>query len=339
MTRFKLAWFLLGCGLLTTRVHAQTVTGLVYRVPSSCPTEADFVAQVAARGGEFRRDEERTFEVGVFMRGTSFAGSLRVRLGDQESDAREVSGATCAEVCEALAIVTAIALQPSAAKPTGPIPAPAPPPTPVVQPAPPESEPAPREGLRTSGTVDNAEMHVEAGTLRFTQALAPAVRGGVVFGLFSNPMPRYDLTMDMASFVEAPGVEAALVGPIVRLRLGLVGPLDFRDEDGNRASAYGLQGGIGICFNPVYDTRGWVFLVCSEFLAGSFFLATTDRISGANSKKNAVFAGVGIVSEVRYNLSSLLHLGISSGTETVSRVFGSSTLLVHVEFGAGLHFD
>src|SRR5262245_25504975 len=108
MVALKLTWLSFVFVLIAPRIQAQSVPELVYRVPSNCPSEADFVARVAARGGKFGADDGRSFEVSVVMRGPSFAGSLRVQRGDQESDAREVTGASCAEVCEALAVVTAI---------------------------------------------------------------------------------------------------------------------------------------------------------------------------------------------------------------------------------------
>jgi hypothetical protein len=330
MTPFnRLAWLALACCSIAVRAYAEAPRGLAYRAPTGCPTEADFLTQVAARGGRFRAEDERTFDVSVELRGGNFSGSLRVG----ESEPREVSGASCAEVADALAVVTALALQPSAAVPAEPAASPAPVVSPPAPPAPPE--PPRREGIRTTGAVSNAEVQVEAGRLRFTRPIAVAAHGGAMFGLFSRVMPRYDLTLDSTSLVEAPGTEPARVGPVVRLRASVIGPIEFK----NTPSAYGIQGGIGLCLSPLYDTRGLVLLACTEVIAGGFSLTTTDHVTGARHQQSTVYAGTGLHGELRYNFSSHFLGTLGAGVNAGSTVFGSSPVLGYVELGLGLHFD
>lgn len=331
-------WSVCACASFAATAHADSPRGLVYRAPTGCPPEADFVTQVAARGGRFRPDDERTFEVDVVLRGEAFSGSLRLREGERESEAREVTGQSCAEVADALAVVTALALQPSAASDRAQPPPPVPPPAPALAPEPTPAPPA-RAGIRTTGAVSDAEVHVEAGTLRFTRAIAVAAHGGAEFGLFSRVMPRYDLTLDSTSFIEAPGTEPARVGPVVRLRASLIGPIEFRDSNQNSVSAYGLQGGVGVCLSPLYDTRGLVVLGCTELVAGGFVRSTHERETGTKREASTVYAGVGLHGELRYNFAAHFLLSLGGGAEVGSSVFGSKSVLGYVQLGLGLHFD
>src|SRR4029077_9671995 len=100
--------------LMALGVRAQPSPPFAYEVPPDCPNEQAFVSAVAARGSLPRRDDHdaRRFEISITQRESGFAGTLRVHSAQNESAVREVTGASCAEVFNALAVVAAIALQP-----------------------------------------------------------------------------------------------------------------------------------------------------------------------------------------------------------------------------------
>jgi hypothetical protein len=84
--------------------------GLRYEVAASCPSSDAFEASVHRLGARvaFRREGAlaSTVDVSVARRGATFVGSLV--LGD--GPARVVEGATCAEVVDALALITSLAM-------------------------------------------------------------------------------------------------------------------------------------------------------------------------------------------------------------------------------------
>jgi hypothetical protein len=116
---------------------------LEYEPATGCPDRAEFVARVHAftSKAEIVNDDSaarRKFEIRVSRIGSAVRGELTIddHVG---RTARAVSGATCDEVVSALALATAIAIDPDAlgAEPaTSPSPA-APPPPPKPKPPPP----------------------------------------------------------------------------------------------------------------------------------------------------------------------------------------------------------
>jgi hypothetical protein len=115
-----------------------------YSAPAACPSADDFAAQVHARTDRPRAaapgEPARTFKVTVTTAPTT-AGRLVIRDVDGMESVRNVKGATCSEVVEALALFTALAVDPlastsSAVELQAPRPARAAPTTPAPTPAP-----------------------------------------------------------------------------------------------------------------------------------------------------------------------------------------------------------
>lgn len=131
-----------------------------YEADLSCPTRTEFSdlarAKLAAVGVESALHDGQRVMVALHAAGAGFVGRLELHRADGSTYNREVSGAACAEVANALAFVLALALgakdpEPAAqesapeSKPeASPAPAPPPPPTaPVALSAPPRlPEPA-----------------------------------------------------------------------------------------------------------------------------------------------------------------------------------------------------
>src|SRR5580692_7138294 len=160
-----------------------------YVAPGNCPTEADFEAGVRARTAFARfADEPNAQAVHVIVRptGAKYAGHLSIVSRSGRVSERDVQDALCSDVVDALALVTALAVDPNATlllpapsspPPTGPAvppldappldsppiaPPPPPPPETIPPPAarrasPPRSEPgspssAPRWGAGAGAT-------------------------------------------------------------------------------------------------------------------------------------------------------------------------------------------
>jgi hypothetical protein len=123
--RARLACFLLTlelAPLVTERLaHGAEPTEsvrLLYQAPPSCPSRADFVAAVVARTSRASLDasEEaaRTFVVDVQARQLTWTGRLVIRTKNGADSRREVTGSSCAEVVDALAFFSTLAIDPSA---------------------------------------------------------------------------------------------------------------------------------------------------------------------------------------------------------------------------------
>jgi hypothetical protein len=92
---------------------------LEYTAPSGCPDANEFGRRVFGRTSKARAAEEaeaaRTFVVLIETSGAETQGSLVVREDGMSTLARRVSGKNCDEVSRALALATALAIDPEAA--------------------------------------------------------------------------------------------------------------------------------------------------------------------------------------------------------------------------------
>jgi hypothetical protein len=92
---------------------------LEYTAPAGCPDASEFGRRVFGRTSKARAAEDaeaaRTFIVVIETSGTETQGSLVVREDGMSTLARRVSGKNCDEVSRALALATALAIDPEAA--------------------------------------------------------------------------------------------------------------------------------------------------------------------------------------------------------------------------------
>ncbi len=143
---------LLACALTLfgarARASAEAVH-FVYEAAPSCPSEREFVSSVLARTQKAVLVEasqaERIFAIRIKANNAGFSGLLAIHKGAEETT-RDVSGVTCAGVASALALVTALAIDPDSLRSAAPAPPPAVPPPAVVPaqapPVIPETRPA-----------------------------------------------------------------------------------------------------------------------------------------------------------------------------------------------------
>jgi hypothetical protein len=89
-----------------------------FHAPSGCPGEAAFLAQVHARTSKVRGaaagERARTFTITVTRRASGILGQLKIEDPPAPPALREVSGEDCGEIVSALALITALAVDPHA---------------------------------------------------------------------------------------------------------------------------------------------------------------------------------------------------------------------------------
>jgi hypothetical protein len=304
---------------------AGGVPGLTYRAPAECPPEPAFVAAVGARGGRLDRPatggSARAFDVSITHGGSAYRGSLQVLGSDGASGAREVHAASCAEVVDGLAVVTAIALraEPEAATPPPPAPAAA------AAPAPPQGNPPPEpDRLRIMKIRGVDTIQVNGSKIGVGRVLSYSFSAGADFGLVPGTvMPRYDFSVARANFITPPDGLHYVIGNIVRARVSWFGAGTTHVEDavteahdyvgGTFTSVHGFSFGIDICHAPHYDLSGIVLMFCAEYGGGVAALDTKDALGGSLVNKTAGFASIGVSSELRFNVSRYFHLSLRGG--------------------------
>jgi hypothetical protein len=124
---------------------AEERMDIEYSAPAECPSADEFITQVLERtdSAELASEGElvRTFVVQITRVGQDVSGSLVIREPDgSSSQSRSLRGAHCSEVAMALALATALAIDPNASfaprrEELHEDPPPEPPPPPLVAPA------------------------------------------------------------------------------------------------------------------------------------------------------------------------------------------------------------
>jgi hypothetical protein len=194
--------------------HAADRVVLAYSAAAGCPSETDFKAAVEGRGGYFEGPRAPgsawALRVSIVQDSGGFRGTLQSTNEDATSAVREVHSATCQDVVDALAVVSATALNPQAESNSG---ASAPQqetaPAPAAAAKKPEPEPttsAFSQGrLRATTAITNAQIPVDAGTLRLDYARAVTAFAGAQFGMVPHTViPRYDLSFRGVGLVTTP---------------------------------------------------------------------------------------------------------------------------------------
>lgn len=121
----RLVRLLCWAGLATAAILHTTLAradvepiGIDYSAPEGCPSADEFTTQVLERTDSARLSSElgvRTFVVAITRGEGEVEGSLSIRESDGSSSfARNLKGSHCAEVAMALALATALAIDPQA---------------------------------------------------------------------------------------------------------------------------------------------------------------------------------------------------------------------------------
>jgi hypothetical protein len=330
---------------LSSSALAQAAVGLAYEAPEGCPAERDFVAAVAARGAAFdggaTNGPHRVMVVAIRKQGDGFAGVFQLRDGETATDKREVQAPSCAEVVDAMAVVTAIALRPEIAASASPPPA---------EVRPPALERPPEDQRLYGNTFKYHHAHesvaVPAGPLTFDLVRTVTLFGGAMIAEASSTvMPRFDLDLAIANFLTTPDGAQRIMGPILRSRFIFFGPGSNQSPGTKTDLMGGLAAAFGLCVSPHYDSTGLVLLICGDAGAGGMSLQTTG--AGGAPSKWVNFGLVGFELEALYNLTSLVNVGIKLGGETYPGLPGWSaesadesniTYSVYLQAGIGFRF-
>lgn len=216
-------WSARACAVMTVVMGGFSAEGraepqalhIELEAPASCPDEAAFLREVRQRTQHFRiasddEQEARTVKVTIVESGASFSGTLEVLDPGGDASVREVPGESCEEVIRALALMTALTVDPDVStKDRDPAGEPAP--TPPAQPASPAQAATPRilappvrevrTGWHWSTGIDGQVMSraspkLGVGGTWFIEAEAPgtstanpSVRAGVFFDRSSATLP------------------------------------------------------------------------------------------------------------------------------------------------------
>jgi len=354
--------------LWISEAQAAARVALAYDAAPGCPSEADFSAAVEARDGHFTGPRAPgsawALRVSIVSDTAGFRGTLQTTTEDATSATREVHGATCQEVVDALAVVSASALHPRAEasaavnEPPAPTPANAPPSVAASTPpsAPAKASPSTSNSvwdadvhLRATGSVQNEKMQVEAGTLRFDKARSISLYAGPVFGLLPNTVaPRYDLSIAVANFVTIPKGKSFMDGALVRLHLSYLGPSTVHTDDID-SKVQSFMFGLGVCWTPIYDTRGWATFLCGEYGGGFVKVVSKDAQGTKIQDKNTGVGFVGLGAEAQYHFGPAFQVGLKLGVDAFtnsfsaerpdgSTIFQSSLLAGYGMLGLGVQY-
>jgi len=349
----------IGLALNGSLVQAATGARLFYQAPEGCPERAAFVAAVQARGASFDGAAEssevlRLLNVAIRREASGFSGTLELREGAQTSAPRAVHGRSCTEVSDALAVVTAMALQATPQGQAVPEPSPvtaAAAPALVMAPviSPPEPSPPAAREHATHVVRWTDDVHVEAGKLSLGYEAGYTLTAGAAFGVIPQlTFPRLDLTLSRTNLVTTPGNEDYLIGGIFRLRWTFLGAASHRSA-GYETTVWGLKAGIGVCTPLTYDPQSWTINFCSEIAAGAMSLETKDASGSRTQQKDVGIGTASIELDTQYNLGSLFRLQLQLGGEMWatklsaerpdgSQLFHSSVFNAYAMAGLGLKF-
>lgn len=340
---------------------------LEYSAPAGCPTQTEFVAFVAHRGGDFAhpgpKTKARTMLVTLRRDGGEHTGALELRADDLASDARQLRATSCAEVAEALAVVAAIALRgsdeapesvdasPGSVATPGPLPPSVAPATvPPVPKAAPSGAEAPNENrLRPAAFWGNEDLPVTAGSLQVKRILAATLSGGVVLGAIPGVvLPRYDLTLTRTNFITTPQRSSHIIGSIFGVRWSYLGNATHRS--GSYATELnGFKAGALGCTSLTYDASGLVALFCSGFMVGLLHLETKDAASDYKKADDIGFGAATIELNARYNFGKYAHVGLAVGGDfwvgklaaqraDGSELFHARLFNANAQLGLGVNF-
>ncbi len=264
---------------------------LSYDAPADCPNEEQFrrrVLERVTRGDPASVQEfARTYAVRVEQSEPAYRGSVTFRKPDEEYAVREVRGASCAAVVDALVVVTALAIDANAMEiePEAPLPAapttappaesespPGPPPGPApISPPPPGFDaPPPRATTEPARWTLGA---VVAAKSAFTPTLA--LGGGAFFELESTRRWSGRLT---ASYADS-------------------GPVERRD----RAARFALAGGSLDGCHPGLRLGIGELTTCAAVEVGAT-RAEGERTAGVESVRSAWDPWVSLAALARFRL-------------------------------------
>jgi hypothetical protein len=341
---------------------------LDYSVARGCPDGAAFFDRMAARTPRVRvarpGEEARELVVRVTGHGRRVQGQIAVRAPDGTEATRTVTGETCGDVVTGLALIAALAIDPTAdASPT------ATPPTPAAAAAPthntssttPAAAPAPAAPVSSDATRepekeadreaprDEAADHAEPDAAREAgahEATAPGGRWEASFGaqgaIVSGAAP--DALLTIPVFAEIARPVGGVLRPAARLRFERAGT--GVPSGGPGAQFTWTAVSLDLC--PLgLDEGPFLVRVCARGEAGAL-AATGVNVQPARSESRP-WMSVGPVARARWAPVSVLVVEVEAGApmpavrdrffvEPSTTVFRAPALGWTVAVGAGVLF-
>lgn len=333
---------------------------LEYTAPAGCPTQAEFVASVVSRGGDFShpgpKTDVRTMVVRLDREAGGHRGSLQLQFEQSASDERQLRAESCAQVADGLAVVAAIALrgdedhsEPDLTQATAAAAPAAPEATAPVATKPVAEQPQRETRLRPIGSWGNEQLPVTKGELEVRRTLVATLSGGLVLGAIPGVvLPRYDLTLSRTNFITTPEGSSYIIGNVFGVRWSYLGTATHH-RDGFSTDISGFKAGVTACGSLTYDTTGFVLLVCSGFAAGLVHLETKDAASDYEQSKDVGLGAATLELDARYNIGKYFHIGLAVGGDIWvskltaeradgSELFHSNLFNANMQLGVGLHF-
>gem|GEM_PF-1705252 len=290
-----------------------------FSAPRGCPDATAFLRALRQRTGRFRlgggTERTRLFVATITQTKSSVDGRLEIRGPGSEVSTRSVPGKTCNEVMSALALMTALAIDPNAVAPPGPsliASAPSPPPNLSVKPPsskplspPPPAQPDADEARSValpapqSGLVGLARTPPSA-PVSASWKWSVGLQGHT--SLHVSPTPGLGGSL----FVEAAAPGGSLLGPVLRVGL-FVNHSEVSLASGAGADLLWTAAMVEGC--PIRFERAdarFAFYPCLAFHLG----VLRGRGSGLDQPRQAVdtWSDVGPVARIRFATSTHLFL-------------------------------
>lgn len=267
-----------------------------FHAPSGCPGAASFFDQVRARTAKVRAaapgEQARTFTITVVEDARKVRGRLTIEDPPAPPASREVSGEQCSEIVSALALITALAVDPraSTAPPASlPAPPPAPPPPRASSSAPPPEATGPHPGAPYAPSLSPMALPLPAlpalplppPTWRFTL--------GVDLGGVSAVSP--SLAPTIAWFIDAELQRPSIFSPTIRASI-LRADSGFLGRPPVRARFQWLAGRVEGCpirFSPRATVGMWP---CALLDAGAIEASGQGRVMGEDKIRPWIAPGL-----------------------------------------------
>jgi hypothetical protein len=286
---------------------------LDYAASAGCPDRAAFVAEITARTTRARFVDEardvRTFTATIRTQGGRTLGSLISNSGQMGAE-RRVTGKTCSEVVSALALITALAIDPSAS-------------TSQSSPAPPDSSTSPKLKVdATAATNVDAKSTTESVSAT-EKGHGPSTTSSWGLSVGAEGEGSYGLTSERANLTMLGGSVHVEMGPFVQERRGplfrvgallLESPTPVPDAQALGEATFTLVAGrVGV--SPFY------IRIANAFELHPWLSVEIGRLHGSGSKApdsllqttadgNATWLAAGEGMEGRWSLGHALWLAM-----------------------------
>lgn len=343
----------------TSAVGAQSAVQVELIAPAGCPQTAELEAAIAARGARLdQAGSVQALRAQIDTGGDGFDGRLWViSAGDADPAVRQVQGASCREVVDALAVVAAITLSqsqpesvpeaPPASREAPPTtdPAPArdapsavPPPGATAAPAAGEGGakadggaakggPAPPPGGLLLGPFEqHRKLQVEAGEVSLERTYDMTLLGGAALGVLpGQAVPRLDFINLSTTLLSTPGAAARtfIAAPLLLGRVSMLGPATFTGPAG-AADLFAMSTGVGGCLSPYLDRAGVTWLLCGEFGFGVATTQVQDASGNALASTTRAFGSIGASTLFQIALGSRVHLSLRIGMDSMTQAFSAT---------------